>query len=248
MKKSIIILNLVIFCSICCTAQKAYNSIFAGTNLTATGLSFANSEGQTYQSFKDPKVGFNVGYKYVKPVSRLFSFSAGAEFIHFSSQFKRSIVTANPPTGVIFPAGTENIKMSRLWIPLQGYLNFVNVKKYKLYATLGANIILVNSANRTVDYYIYTPPSTFTKNTYTGTQGLKFGESNGAIGAAFTSGLGSEFEIEDRNFTVELLWCSDISKNKVMTLHNIESDSYFFTKFKSLKLTVGTSFSFHHKK
>ncbi|MGG9961330.1 outer membrane beta-barrel protein [Ferruginibacter sp. SUN106] len=238
--KKYIIITILIFLFSDCTAQKDYHNFFIGSNYTTTDLSIPNSA-------NNYKIGLNVGYKYVQTLFSSISVSAGLEFKIIQSKFLRqhydnSAIILDPRSV------SERIKISRLIIPLQAYYNFVNKKKSTFYIMFGTEIILLNKADRTVDYYIPISPGGLVKGTYTGKQTIKFGENNKSIGTTFMSGIGSAFEIKDRNFTVELSFCSDISKNKFLTLHNIESDSYFFTKFKSLQLTAGTSFSFRNKK
>lgn len=239
---------ILVFFSSSCFAQKSYSHLFIGTNLTATGSDFRtiNLNYSTYKNFKNPKVGFNIGYKHIFELNKFFSVSGGIELITIRSEFSRKHYDnfiASDPRSVF-----ENLKLLRVSIPVQGYYNFIEKQKFAIYVTGGAGFIFINSVNRTADYYIPGPPTGYIKNTYKGKQSIKFEKTDKSIGVSLFGGIGSEFEIKERHFTIELSYCSDISQNKFLTLHNIEDDSYFLTKFKSFQLSIGHTFSFRRKK
>jgi Outer membrane protein beta-barrel domain len=240
------IVAVFVFFTVNCTAQKSYHNLFVGTNLTATGLSIETSDDLNFNGFKSPRTGFNVGYKFVLPLNKAISLSTGIEFKSINSEFKRqhydNSISGTPRT--VF----ENINLSRLLIPLQAYYNFLNKEKFTFYITFGSEFIVLNRINRTVDYYIPSTPGNFIQGTFTGKQTIKFGDKDKSIGFSIISGIGSEFEIKEKSFTVELSFRGDASKNKLLTLRNIESDSYFFSKFKSFQLTLGYSFNSFKKK
>ncbi len=241
MKKIIVLIVSNIFIANC-IAQKIYNVLFMGTNFTAGELTSATNKQLNSNNFKDGKLGLNFGYKFMLPISNLISLSAGFEYERIGNKFSRqhydNSITGDPRS--VF----EDNKNSRLIIPVQGYLNFVSKDKLRCYVTLGAGIIVMNKINREVEYYIPTAPSGYTKNFFTGKQYIGFGDAGKSIGITLISGIGSAFEIKERNFVLELIYVSDASKNTMLTLHNIEYDSYFFNKFKGIELTLGTSFSF----
>lgn len=245
MRKYIIAAAFVFFVD-SCIAQKKHNNFFIGINETVTYLTSSNDVNLNSNTFKDAKLGFNAGYKYVFPVTKALAVSGGVVYKNVKSKFYRqqydnSIV--GDPISVY-----EQLSVSRVAIPLQGYFNFVNKKRYSIYVTLGTEFIVLNKANRTVDYYIPTPPSGYAKNIYTGSQTFRFGSNDKKIGISTISGIGSTFDIKDKSFAVELTFCSDESKSKLLTLHNIEYDSYFYSKFKGFQLSIGHSFSVHLKK
>lgn len=231
-----------------CFAQKSYHHFFIGSNLTAADydsktIIFNHSK---YENFKNSKIGFNIGYKHIFQLNKSLSLSGGIQLMTITSEFSRSHYSnfiAGDPRSVF-----EKLKLTRVSVPIQGYYNFIKTEKLQFYFTAGTGIIFINRVNRTADYYIPTPPSGYAQNTFKGKQSIKFGEKSSSIGLNLFGGIGSEFEIKQRNFTIELSYSNDISKNKFLTLHNIEDDSYFFTKFKSFELTVGHTFSWRRKK
>ena len=64
-----------------------------------------------------------------------------------------------------------------------------------------------------------------------------------SIGLTAFGGIGTEFQIRKHFFFIELLFFNDISKNKLLTLKNIEDDGYFFCRLQSFQLRLGHAFS-----
>lgn len=137
-------------------AQKLYHNIFIGSNLTATGLSIENAGNLNYDNFKSPNYGFNIGYKLVFPINNIFSLSTGLTYKQIKNKFSRMHYDNSLPGALT--SVFENISLSRVLIPVQGYFNFVNKEKFKSYFTLGADFILMNKARRNAEYYIPSTP------------------------------------------------------------------------------------------
>ncbi len=126
-------------------------------------------------------------------------------------------------------------------------------KKYHLgfeisfFLSAGAELIVLNNVNRTVDYSIPSPPTGYIKATYKANENIKFGN-NSQLGTAIFGGIGTQIKVKGNVVDIKLAYCNDISKSKFLTLRNIESDSYFYGKFKSIQLKAGYSLSFRKKK
>lgn len=229
-----------------CIGQKPYHNVFVSPNLTATGLGMENSGNQNYDNFKNPRFGFNTGYRFILPINKTLSVGTGLTYRLINSEFTRMHFD-NSVTGT--PRGLrEKNRLSRLAIPAHVYINLVNGKKVIGYVLLGYELIILNRTNRTADYYIPSTSGNFIKGRFKGNQAIKFGKSDKSLGSSFITALGAEFKIKERDFTGELAFFSDLSKNKFLSLKNIENDAFFFGKFKGLQLTIGTSFSLLRKK
>lgn len=226
-------------------AQKSTHRIYLGTNLTTTSLDLARTN--NFTSVKNPKYGFNAGYKYVIPLSKLISIAAGLEFATISSKFSRpqydnSPVIISPPNSVY-----EHNRITRLLIPVEGFYSLIRKEKFDVYLLAGVGAIVLNNVKRTVDYSIPSPPTGYIQATYQANQKIKFNNDN-QFGFNILGGVGCQAKIFKQSFQFELSYCGDLSKSKFLSLHNIEDDSYFYSKFKSFQLGVAYPFSFKQKK
>lgn len=230
-------------------AQKSYHSFFMGTNLSGVDLDLSTSEikGLTNKDFENARVGFNIGYKFIRTLPFKAAISMGVEFKNINCKFHRPYYndpnTINPNLSSIY----EDIKFFRISAPIQAYYNFINKTKLSFYFTAGSDIIFMNKIKRTADYKIPGPPLGYVDGTFKGDQKIKF-DRDMQIGFALLSGVGSEFSIDEKLFVIELLYYGDISKNKLLTLHNIEYDSHFYGKLKSFQLKIVYKFSLDFKK
>ncbi len=247
--KKIFVLQIIIFC---CTnkllAQKSYQNVHLGLNLTSVGSDFntINLNEVTFDKFKNPQLNVSFGYKYMFFLTNDLFLSAGLKFTKLQSKFSRphydNSITAQPRSI------SERNKLSRLAIPVIGYFNFVNTNKTSIYILSGVDLIFLNNIKRTADYYIPSPPTGFTKNSYSGSGKVKFGKDGAVLGTQLNFGIGSNFEIREKYFSIEILYGYDISKSKFLTLQNIEDNSYFFSKYKGFQFTLGHSFRLNSKK
>jgi len=241
-----IVIVILLFCNIA-VAQTTYHGFFLGANYSAIGLDArtAGTSKSEYGTFKNPRIGYSVGYKFYYNVSPKVFFSTGATYKRMNLEFTRPYY--NDPNWMIenFSNISENVELSRVLIPVNAYYTFINKENVSIYITTGAEIIFLNKIDRKADYYIPGPPTGYVKGTFEGKQDLKFDK--GSIGIAAMGGIGTEFKINDKSFVIELSFSGDISKNKFYTLHNIEGDSYFYGKVKSYELKVCHTFALDFK-
>lgn len=233
MKRKYLLATLILLLNTYAQAQKAYHGFFLGTNLSSF-----NPE----DKFKNPKVGFNLNYKFIYPISNTFSVASGLGFQYINSSFTRPYKCDSFCLAVATPV-YEKIRLSRLSTPISVYYNFINKEKKSFYLQTGIEVNYLNNIQRTSDYQI---PGTTVTGTFKGKQNIKFGD-NSSIGLTGFAGIGTEFQIQERFFSIELLFLKDISKNKILTLKNIEDDGYFFCRVQSLQFRLGHTFSLRGK-
>lgn len=241
MKKYLLIIP--IFGVLNSIAQNSNQSFYAGSNLSGINLDLSTSEisGLKHKDFSNAKFGFLLGYKYLFLLSPKLTFSIGLKFCNKNTTYYRPYYndpnTINPNLSSV----KEHLRFFRISTPFRGYYTFFNKKGNSFYTSFGGEINLTNRINRTADYKIQSPPSGYVDGTFKGKQKIKF--SNNAIGVSLIAALGYEFLVNDKSFFIELGYNSDISKNKIFTLHNIEADNYYFGKLKSIQLAIGHTFS-----
>lgn len=233
MKKQYFLFALVLFLNSYVKAQKSYHGVYLGTNLS----SFNPDD-----KFKNPKIGFNLNYKFIYPISNKFSVASGLNFQYINSSFTRLYNCDNFCLAVATPV-YEKIKLSRFSTPISVYFNFINTKRKSFYLQTGIEVNYINNIQRTSDYQI---PGITVIGTFKGKQNIKFGD-NSSIGLTGFAGIGTEFQIREHFFSIELLFLKDISKNKILTLKNIEDDGYFFCRLQSFQLKLGHTFSLRSK-
>lgn len=245
MKKYILLIST--FGVLSSIAQNSNHRLYAGSNLSGINLDLSTSgiNGIEHNDFSEAQIGFVIGYKYLLSWSSKLTLGIGIELNNFNNTFYRPYYndpnTINPNLSSV----REYLKFYRVSVPLQGYYNFFNKNGNPFYISFGGEIILTNRINRTSDYKIQSPPSGYVDGRFKGKQKIKF--NSGSIGLSIIAAIGHEFIIKDKSFFIELAYNSDISKNKILTLHNIEADNFYFGNLKSIQLKVGHTFSFSDK-
>ena len=241
MKK--IILVSAIFFGLKAFPQTSSHSFHIGSNLSGINLDLNSSGigGLNNKDFSNVKIGFNLGYKYLLSLTDKLTFGVGLDFKNINCSFHRPYY--NEPNNIDpnLTSVDESLKFYRFSIPIQGYFNVISKKYYSFYISLGVDLNLTNNANRTADYKIPGPPSGYVDGKFKGTQKIKFNEKT--MGVGILAGIGNEIIINKITYFIELSYYSDISKNKILTLHNIEADKSFYGKLKCFQLKIGHIFS-----
>lgn len=233
MKSKYLLFVLFLFLGTNIKAQILYHGVFLGTNLSSF-----NPDG----NFKNTKVGINLNYKFIYPISNKFLVASGINFQNIHASFTRLYNCDNFCLAVATPV-YEKIKLSRLSTPISVYFNFIKTDRESFYLQKGIEVNYINNIKRTSNYQI---PGTTVTGTFQGKQNIKFGDKS-SIGLTGFAGIGTEFQIKERFFSIELLFLTDISKNKILTLKNIEDDGYLFCRLQSFQFRLGHTFSLRCK-
>jgi Outer membrane protein beta-barrel domain len=131
-------------------AQKVHHSFYLGPSLTSTGVDLTNASlnYKNYSEFKNTQLGFDIGYLFNIHIIKPFSLGIGAEYSNITSKFSRPHVENGP---FIDPRPVyENIKFSRIKIPVKTYYTLVDKKQYSFYATASVEFIIFNKGKRKV--------------------------------------------------------------------------------------------------
>jgi hypothetical protein len=223
--------------------QTSNHSFYIGSNLSGINLDLSSSgiSGLNLKDFSNAKIGFNLGYKYLLSLSDKLTFGAGLDFKNINCSFDRPHYNDPNDINPNLTSVNESLKFYRFSIPIQGYYNIISKEHYSFYISLGADLNLTNNANRTADYKTPSPPTGYVDGRFKGTQKIKFNEKT--LGVGILAGIGNEIIINKITYFIELSYYSDISKSKILTLHNIESDNFFYGKLKWFQLKIGHIFS-----
>jgi len=232
--KHLLIIAGFFYCSFSSIAQKSYHGMYVGSGL----LSY-----QPNGSFIDAQLGFSAGYRYYLPISPTIKLNVGLNYQQVSSSFDRLYQDPFICAPCILPVTYlyEDINLHRLSLPVSMMYTFIQNKKNDWYVTIGIEAIFLNRINRIVDYSFPSSPSVF--GTYKGKQNIKFGNTS-PIGFSFSGGLGTNFEIKEKDFFAEVSFSTDLSRNSFNKLTNIERSGNFYTKMIGFQLKFGHTFSF----
>ena len=231
---------LIVLASQMATAQVSHNRVFLGVNESSIGYDYSmiGANVQTFSKFSNGKIGLNVGYIYEQKIVKSLFVSAGLEFKTLNNAITRPHFYNDPilRTGVI----NEDLHFSRLQVPLLLKYKFPSKTKNQFYLYAGSGIILVNRVKREASYSISFPAGDSVTNIEL-KQKAMFGK-NSSLGSTIIFGTGYDFKIKKNSFSIELGFAGDISKTRITTFENIENNSYYFTKFKSIEFKVAYCF------
>lgn len=234
------------FCSlICCGlyAQKAFYSLYAGANLSGMQLDLSSHAIKDIRkkALGDPGRGFQAGYSCIIPAAPRLHCSIGILYSYLKVGYYRPYYNVPGTPNPNLYSVSEQLKFSRVSVPAGANYLLMDNEKSNIYITGGASILFTNSAKRTVSYKIPSPPSGYTDVSYTSGYSFAYGN-NKNFGLGFHTGIGTEFAIRKRRFSIELQYYTDISQTRIPTLHGIEADAEYSGKLKSFVFKFGYSF------
>lgn len=223
------------------SSSQTRHSIFIGGNISSTDLN-ARPLGPNITStkFQNSKLGFSAGYKYFIHLGNRASLSLGAEFKVQTVEYFRPF--SNDPNDVDpnLTSIQEDLKYSRVTIPLQGYYFLIKFPDHSFFVTAGLETVINNRVSRTADYKIPAPPNGFAEGRFNGKQTVKF--DNSSVGLSFYGGIGNKFSFKKNQFIIELTYLQDLEQSKIQTLENIEYEGFYYGKLKSYNLKLAYLF------
>lgn len=239
MRKTLLMLALLL--GLRAFSQSSNHSLYLGSNLSGIDLDLTSSgiSGLEHKDFYNSKIGFNVGYKYLLSLPNKLTVGIGLDFQNINSNFLRPYYNYPDDINPNLTSVNENLKFYRFSLPVQGYYDVLKKENHSLYLSLGSVLNLITHANRTADYKIPSPPTGYVDGRFKGKQKIN-GEK---LTFGFLAAVGNEIVINKMTYFVELSYYSDISKNTIQTLHNIEFDNVFEGKLKYFQLKLGHIFS-----
>jgi len=239
--KNVLLLSVVLF-YLNANAQTSRHALYVGGNVSGIDLDLSSSgiHGLDRRDFSKARTGFMLGYKYQLALSSRWTMGTGLSFNNFNYEFHRPFYNEPGDINPNLTSVSETMNFYRFSIPVQVSYNFIKAEKHSVYTSLGADLNLTNNVSRTADYKIPGPPTGFVDGQFKKNQSIKFNENS--FGLSLVASIGSEIEIRNKTFLIELSYYNDISESRFQTLKNIEQDNYYFGRLKSVQVKIGYVF------